>query len=169
MPDTKTMLKRFCQMLQPNGQIFATTLVDNFLNPSFLRQFKEPKWAKYIPNEHVFANYTDNPKQYLTSLSNDVGLRLELCDYEKRMIIVEDFTDFLRVIIRMFPHFEKVPAELREDYFQDHLKYSQKPQLDSLGINVAEMWFRQDGATAHTANDSMAHARDLWVCFLGIT
>ena len=30
-----------------------------------------------------------------------------------------------------------------------------RPQLRSLRVNMVEMWFQQDGATAHTARASM--------------
>ena len=37
-----------------------------------------------------------------------------------------------------------------------------RPQLDTLGINMAELCFQQDGATAHMANYSMAIAREMF-------
>ena len=37
-----------------------------------------------------------------------------------------------------------------------------RPQLDTLEINMAELWFQQDGATAHTVNYSMAVAREMF-------
>lgn len=36
------------------------------------------------------------------------------------------------------------------------------PQLQLLGIDVTKTWFQQDGATCHTANDSMAVLRNLF-------
>ena len=37
-----------------------------------------------------------------------------------------------------------------------------RPQLYTLGINMAELRFQQDGATAHAANYSMAVAREMF-------
>ena len=37
-----------------------------------------------------------------------------------------------------------------------------RPQLRSLGVNMEEMWFQQDGATAHTARASMTVVQQMF-------
>ena len=37
-----------------------------------------------------------------------------------------------------------------------------RPQLRSLRVNMEEMWFQQDGATAHTARASMTVVRPMF-------
>jgi len=37
-----------------------------------------------------------------------------------------------------------------------------RPQLGSLRVNMEEMWFQQDGATAHTAKASMTVVRPMF-------
>ena len=37
-----------------------------------------------------------------------------------------------------------------------------RPQLRSLRVNMEEMWFQQDGATAHTAKASMTVVRQMF-------
>ena len=37
-----------------------------------------------------------------------------------------------------------------------------RPQLRSLRVNMEEMWFQQDGATAHTARASMTVVRQMF-------
>jgi hypothetical protein len=38
-----------------------------------------------------------------------------------------------------------------------------RPQLQSLQVNMEEMWFQQDGATAHTARASMTVVRQMFL------
>ena len=37
-----------------------------------------------------------------------------------------------------------------------------RPQLQSLRVNMEEMWFQQDGATVHTSRPSMAFVRQMF-------
>ena len=39
--------------------------------------------------------------------------------------------------------------------YDEMLRNFLRPQLRSLRVNMVEMWFQQDGATAHTARASM--------------
>jgi hypothetical protein len=37
-----------------------------------------------------------------------------------------------------------------------------EPELEALGINKADVWFQQDGATAHTSDASMKVVREMF-------
>jgi len=46
--------------------------------------------------------------------------------------------------------------------YVEMLRNFRRPQLRSLRVNMEEMWFQQDGATAHTASASMTVVRQMF-------
>ena len=54
------------------------------------------------------------------------------------------------------------PYFLKKGLYVEMLRNFLRPQLRSLRVNMEEMWFQQDGATAHTARASMTVVRQMF-------
>lgn len=120
IPDTRTMLSGFHQMLKMHGQILVIGFIDSYLNQCVEKLKKESKWRKYISANEIFANYTQYPKQYLENLLQELGFNVDVYDSEKTMLRKKNLIDTIRATMHFYP--EKIPAELEESYIQDFLK-----------------------------------------------
>lgn len=79
-------------MLKPGGQIFQTQLTnEQVLRKSFQKQFEEGRWKKYVLNDPVFPDYTDEPIKYVKNLFQEVGFEVEFCEMKDDVSIVENF------------------------------------------------------------------------------
>ena len=57
---------------------------------------------------------------------------------------------------------EGATVTVTSERYVEMLRNFLRPQLRSLRVNMEEMWFQQDGATAHTARASMTVVRQMF-------
>ena len=57
---------------------------------------------------------------------------------------------------------EEAKVTVTSERYVEILRNFLRPQLRSLRVNMEEMWFQQDGATAHTARASMTFVRKMF-------
>ena len=57
---------------------------------------------------------------------------------------------------------EGATVTVTSERYVEMLRNFLHPQLQSLRVNMEEMWFQQDGATAHTARASMTVVRQMF-------
>ncbi|GJQ66754.1 putative juvenile hormone acid methyltransferase [Trypoxylus dichotomus] len=91
IPDNSGFFTALHKMLKPGGQIFTTMFSDNCIKRSIYRQAKEEKWAKYIKPDLIFADYTDNPDQYLRKLLEDIGFQVDVCHVKSKAYQTQNF------------------------------------------------------------------------------
>ncbi|GJQ66752.1 putative juvenile hormone acid methyltransferase [Trypoxylus dichotomus] len=124
IPDSRGFFTSLHKMLKPNGQIVTTALNDNFLKRSLCRQAKEERWAKYVKPDLIFANYTNKPDQYLRTLLTDIGFQVDICHVKYKTYQTEHFEELITALIEMYQDLGKFPAELREEFIEDHVQYA---------------------------------------------
>ncbi|GJQ88680.1 hypothetical protein Trydic_g5976, partial [Trypoxylus dichotomus] len=101
-------------MLKSKGQIFARVIVDSAMHKAFIKQATEGKWSKYIPNEPIMVDYTENPTTYFANLVRDAGFTVEFCEAEREHIIIKHFPDFIKVILHFNRFTNRIPSHLQE-------------------------------------------------------
>ncbi|GJQ66750.1 putative juvenile hormone acid methyltransferase [Trypoxylus dichotomus] len=122
IPDNRSYLSNLYHMLKFGGQIFHTQLTNKqVVRSSFEKQFQEGKWTKYVPNEPVFADYTNEPVKYVQNLFCEVGFNVQFCQMKEEISIIENFGDFIRPLLHIYQHLDRIPNEKREDFFQYHI------------------------------------------------
>jgi len=57
---------------------------------------------------------------------------------------------------------ERVTVTVTSERYVEMQRNFLRPQLRSLRVNIEEMWFQEDGATAHTARASMTVVRQMF-------
>lgn len=87
----RSFFRSLNELLKPKGQIFLTTVPDNFIKRSIYKQFEEEKWEKYAPKETIFAEYTDDPQEHVRELLRNVGFEIDVCEVEVGLYKTENF------------------------------------------------------------------------------
>ncbi|GJQ73207.1 putative juvenile hormone acid methyltransferase, partial [Trypoxylus dichotomus] len=121
IPDNRTFISGLHTMLKSKGQIFIIIATDTAMHRAFAKQAIEGKWSKYIPDEPIFADYTEKPTTYFANLARDVGFNVEFCEAERDHVIIKQFPDLIRVMLHLNRFTDRIPSHLQEAYFQDHL------------------------------------------------
>ncbi|GJQ70709.1 putative juvenile hormone acid methyltransferase, partial [Trypoxylus dichotomus] len=83
IPDNRAFTSGLHTMLKSKGQIFVIISTDTAMHKAFAKQAIEGKWSKYIPDEPIMVDYTENPTTYFANLVRDAGFNVEFCEAER--------------------------------------------------------------------------------------
>ncbi|GJQ87695.1 putative juvenile hormone acid methyltransferase [Trypoxylus dichotomus] len=86
--DSRSLMRNFYDILKPSGQVFISIMVNSAVHESFRRLSKKGVWCKYVPVEQIFADYTNDPVKYVTTIMQDAGFKVVLCTRVKDSGIV---------------------------------------------------------------------------------
>ncbi|GJQ69876.1 putative juvenile hormone acid methyltransferase, partial [Trypoxylus dichotomus] len=135
IPDNRSLVKNFYEMLKSHGQVFITIMVNTPFHESFRRLSKHGAWSKYVPVEEMFCDYTDDSVKYFTTIMEEAGFQVDLCKRNQNFDIIENIPDFVRALSAMYKYTSYIPQELQDEFLQYHIKYCYENSIHVGGLN----------------------------------
>ncbi|KAK9719290.1 hypothetical protein QE152_g22746 [Popillia japonica] len=117
----RVLLRKYHKMLKRSGQVFIVLALNTAVVNSIGIQAQQKKWSRYLKVDKILENYTCNPLDYFQNLLGETGFKTEYCDLVETSVVIENFSDMLKLAWPMYGSFWKcLPNNLKEEFLKEN-------------------------------------------------
>ncbi|XP_002734310.1 uncharacterized protein LOC100369514 [Saccoglossus kowalevskii] len=117
-------LRGICDCLKPGGRAFINAVLKSSHGiQAVISGMDIPKWKHYFC-DYTYPFYIEGVnKDDFANILKNIGFKVVFCESEDRDIIANDEVHARAICRQMTHHMKCIPAEKREDYFEDFFQH----------------------------------------------